>query len=98
MVIDESKINEMISQEIKQQVTNKMKQVGRQAILDQYKDVIAREVQNHLEEIKKETVNEIKLMVGVDKDYFKKEVVEMIKEVFSNRIEYVLTNNEQDYY
>lgn len=97
-LISEEKINELIEKEIKDQVAAKLKQVGRQTISDAYKSVIQKEVNNHLQEIKNETVKELEAMVAVEKDYWKKEVMESIKEKFSNKIDYVFDNQDRDYY
>lgn len=98
MVIDESKINEMIQKEIKSQVENKLKQIGRQALLNTYKEVMEKQVSQFLIEQQKETVNQLNVQIEIEKDYWKKEVLDSIKDKFSQRLDHLFDSGDQNWY
>lgn len=97
MLIDESKVNEMLSKEINEQVQKKLKQVGRDTIKNLYKDVIREQVQHHLDQINEETVRQLNSYIEIEKEYWKKEVLDSIKDQFESRIEAIF-DNDRGYY
>lgn len=94
MVINEDLINEMIQKEIKVQVENKLKQIGRQTLLNTYKEVMERQIAQFLNEQQKETVDELNLQIAVEKGYWKKEVLQAITERFNDKIDNLFSNED----
>jgi len=88
-MLSEEKINELIEKEIRDQVTAKLKQIGRQTMTNLYKEVMQQQVQEFLYQKQQETVNELNAHINVNKDYWKKEVLESIKESFKHKIDSV---------
>lgn len=86
MIIDDNEIQDIIKQEIKQQVSNKIKSVGRETIKILYKEVMAEQIRNFILKQRIELANEIKKEINYDKDLWKKSVADNIANKLIDRI------------
>lgn len=87
MNIDESKIQELINNEVKQQVTNKMKQVGRETIKNLYKEAMAEELRSFILKQEVNLVKELKKEINYDKDVWKNTVATKLTDGLMAKIE-----------
>jgi len=61
-------------------------------MINLYKEVMESQVSNFLNEHQKETVNELRVQIDVEKDYWKQEVLDSIKEKFNYKIDDLFEN------
>lgn len=76
MLIDENKIQELVKKEIKEQVEKKLKLIGRETILNIYKnqihDIVSKELRNKENEFTKITIKAFE----EDKEWIRAEVAD----------------------
>lgn len=97
MLLDETRINELVEKEVKEQVEKKLKTIRRQAIKDIYGSVIRTEVIKHIIELKEETAKELNLMIESKKDDWKQEVLEYLKSKLDDKLDRLFTVEEDDW-
>lgn len=96
MIVDENKIAELVQKEIQVQVSNKLKQIGRDTLKNLYKEAMREEISNFIIMTKDDLVDEIKKEAIFDKDHWKNEVVNNVTDILMCKIKNAF-NDEQDY-
>lgn len=100
MNIDEKVLQSLIEKEIKSQVEKKMKAIGRNTILEIYKDSVQSVVKGILFEKSKEAEDMLKSLLLENKDKMMKDVSEKIADKFTYSIKsaFLNENNYNDDY